>query len=122
MDEKRVRLRLEIEISREHFDEFERIALAMTVNSKKEPGTIAYEWCLSSDRRQCRLLETYADGAALVEHLTAQEEQELVPRLLEIAIIGDFEVYGDPGQEGEKILARFGAQIYAHWQGWDRGI
>ena len=34
----------------------------MIAGTQKEPGALAYEWHLSSDRTQCRLIETYADA------------------------------------------------------------
>lgn len=35
------------------FDAFETVAQEMIAGSRKEPGTLAYEWYLSGDRQSC---------------------------------------------------------------------
>ncbi len=68
----------------------------MIAGSQKEPGALGYDWCLSSDRRRCRILETYADANAVLAHLTGPVGQEFLPTILEASSINRFEVYGDP--------------------------
>jgi hypothetical protein len=70
---------------------------------------------LSSDRRRCRILETYADANAVLAHLTGPVVQELVPNILKASSITRFEVYGDPGPEASRMLAGFGAEIFELW-------
>ena len=98
-------------------DAFERIARVMSAESQKEPGTLAYEWCLSADRTRCRLYEAYIDPDAVIAHLRGPVVQDLVPKLLEAGSVAGFEVYGDPGPEASPMLAGFGAEIFAQWLG-----
>lgn len=87
----------------------------MLAATRREPGALGYDWCLSPDRRQCRLLETFANADAVVAHLTGPVVQEYVPKILAVAALDSFEVYGDPGPKGSAMLAEFGAAIYPHW-------
>jgi quinol monooxygenase YgiN len=97
--------------------EFENTVRAMIAASDREPGTLGYEWFLSGDRRQCRLIETYRDGDAALAHLTGPVVQKLVPQLLHAATLQRFEVYGDPGKKASEMLAGFGAAIFSPWHG-----
>lgn len=108
-----VRFTVSLSIAEGKLEEFERIAEAMLAGARKEPGTLGYDWYLGSDRRQCRLLETYADSAAALAHLTGAVVQEYVPKILGVSSLGGFEVYGDPGPQASAMLAGFGANIFS---------
>jgi quinol monooxygenase YgiN len=115
-----VRLAVDLAINEGRLDAFERIMQAMVVVSQKEPGTLGYEWFLNADRRRCRLLETYVDANALQSHLNGPAVHELVPKLLEVASVRGFEVYGDPGPKASAMLAGFGAEVFDFWSGLNR--
>ena len=120
MMKQRVRFTVDLAINEGKFDEFQGIAQAMIAGTQKEPGAIGYDWCLSSDRRRCRILETYADANAVLAHLTGPVVEELVPKILAASSTSGFEVYGDPGPEASRMLAGFGAEIFELWQGLSR--
>lgn len=107
-----VRFAVDLNINEGKFDEFEGIAQAMIAGTQKEPGALGYDWFLSSDRRRCRILETYADADAVLAHLTGKVVQEFVPKILGTSSLSRFEVYGDPGPKAAQMLAGFGAQIF----------
>ncbi|MFZ1052978.1 MAG: antibiotic biosynthesis monooxygenase [Candidatus Sulfotelmatobacter sp.] len=115
-----VRFTVYLTINEGKFDEFEGIAQAMIVGTQKEPGALGYDWYLSGDRRQCRILETYADADAVLAHVTGPVVQEFVPKILAASSISRFEVYGDPGPKAAQVLAGFGAQIFELWHGLSR--
>jgi len=115
MAKQAVHLVVEITIYGEKFDLFEGIAQEMVALSQNEPGTLRYDWYLSSDRRRCRLTETYADANALLTHFKGPAVQQLVPKLLENSRLERFEVYGDPGAEATEMLKGFGAEIFQPW-------
>ena len=120
MSTQRVYVLVELTVQESKFADFENIAQQMTAGSRNEAGTLGYEWHLSSDRKHCRLLETYADANALLTHFKGPVVQQLVPKALEFATVDRFEVYGDPGAEATAMLANFGTQIFDRWQGLDR--
>jgi quinol monooxygenase YgiN len=98
-------------------DSFEAIVQKMIANTQREPGALGYEWCLSADRKRCRIIETYADSDAVLAHLTGPAVQEGVPKMLETSSLNRFEVYGDPGSKAAAMLAGFGAEIFTPWRG-----
>jgi len=99
---------------------FERIAQEMAAGSKKEPGTLGYEWFMSIDHRRHRLIETYKDAAAVLAHFNGPVVRELVPKLLGTASVAGFEVYGDPGPKVREMVGGFGAEVFAFRYGLDR--
>ena len=115
MSNKIVRFTASLSIAEGKFAEFEKIAQSMLAGSREEPGTLVYDWCLSSDRRQCRLLEAHASADAVLAHLMGPVVQEYVPRLLGVSSLTSFEVYGDPGPKASTMLAGFGATIFSEW-------
>lgn len=115
-----VRFTVDLTINEGKLGEFEGIAQRMIAGTQKEPGALGYDWCLSSDRRRCRILETYADTDAVLAHMTGPVVQELVPKLLAFSSLNRFEVYGDPGPKAAQMLAGVGAEIFAVWHGVSR--
>jgi quinol monooxygenase YgiN len=115
-----VRFTVDLTINAGKFDTFESIAQAMIAGSQKEPGTLGYDWCLSGDRKRCRLVETYVDANAVLAHLTGPVVQELVPKLLEASSLSGFEVYGNPGPKAAQMLAGLRAEIFELWHGLSR--
>lgn len=120
MIEKVVRLAVEITVNEGQLEEFRSVARAMTAESEAEPGTLGYEWFSSADGKRCRLLETYADAAAVLAHFTGPVVTELVPRMVPLCRIDRFEIYGDPGPQVTQMAAGFGAQFFAYWAGLNR--
>jgi len=117
MTKHEVRFTVSLKINPDKFDAFEHVAQTMIADTQKEAGAIGYDWCLSSDRKQCRLVETYVDANAVAAHLTGPVVQELVPKLLEVSSISGFEVYGDPGPKATDMLVGLGAKIFPLWRG-----
>jgi len=111
---------VDLNIHEGKFDSFERIAREMIASTRQEAGALGYEWCLSADRKRCRIIETYADSDAVLAHLTGSAVQQGVPKMLEMSSISRFEVYGDPGPKAAAMLAGFGAEIFAPWCGFRR--
>jgi quinol monooxygenase YgiN len=99
---------------------FERIAEEMRAGTEKETGTHNYEWFFSKDRTRCRLFEAYADANAVLAHLEGPAVQELVPKLLEVSSVSNFEIYGDPGSKSAEIVTPLGAEIFNFWRGLTR--
>ena len=120
MSEHTVRFIVDLTINERQFEAFEAIARTMIAGTQKEPGALGYDWCLSSDRKRCRIVETYADQNAVLAHLTSPVVRELVPKLFQTATLNCFEVYGDPGAKSAEILAGVGAEIFPLWRGLSR--
>lgn len=115
MASSRVHFIVDLKITDGKFANFEATVQTMIAGSQKEPGTLAYDFFLSGDRKQCRLLETYVDGSAALAHINGPVVQELVPKLLESSSLTSFKAYGDPGAKASEILAKVGAEIMPQW-------
>jgi quinol monooxygenase YgiN len=120
MLEEVVRLSVEATIHAGALGAFEAVAKAMTEVSEAEPGTLGYEWFFSADRKQCRLLETYANADAVEAHFRGPAVTELVPRMIPLCTMDRFEIYGEPGPQVSAIAASFGARIFNYWAGMSR--
>ncbi len=120
MNDETVRFTVALSIAEGKLEAFEAIARTMVAGSEAEAGTLVYEFCLSDDRKRCRLVEKYVDADATVAHLTGPVVLELVPKLLEVSTISGFEVYGDPGPKAAEMMIAMGAEIFEHWHGFSR--
>jgi quinol monooxygenase YgiN len=115
MEDQVVYLLVDININDGKFAEFEALAEEMSAGSLEEEGTLGYEWYISADHTRVRLVETYEDAAAVLAHFSGPVVQQLVPKMMQVASVTRFEVYGDPGPKMTQNLAAFGAQIYQNW-------
>ena|SRR5271166_1892768 len=102
------------------FDSFDAVAQEMIAHTRNEPGALCYEWCLSADRKRCRIVETYSDSDAVLAHINGPAVQDGVPKLLQSSTLDRFEVYGDPGPQATAMLKGLGAEIFAAWSGFSR--
>jgi len=73
-----------------------------------EPGTLAYEWSISKDGKQCHIHEWYKDSAATVAHLITFKAN-YAARLMSMGVATRFVVYGNPDSSVNEALEGFGA-------------
>ena len=115
-----VRLNVDLTVKDSQLDEFKKVALAMTAGSEWEQGTLGYEWFSSADGRQWRLLEIYADAAAVLAHFKGPVVTELVPKLAALCTVDRFEIYGDAGPQVTQMAGALGARTFAYTTGLTR--
>jgi quinol monooxygenase YgiN len=120
MLEQVVRLTVNMTVNEGKLDAFKSIAQSMTEASRSEPGTLGYEWFASADGKRFRLVETYADAAAVEAHFMGPVVQQGVPKLAALCTVDGFEIYGDPGPKVAEMAAGFGASVFSHWLGINR--
>jgi quinol monooxygenase YgiN len=109
---KAVYFHLSLKINEGKTDAFRKIVDEMTALTKAESGALGYEWYLSADASRCRLVETYADEAAVMAHITGTAVRDVLPQLLQVSTITSFEVYGDPGAKAAASLTASGAELF----------
>ena len=73
-----------------------------------EPSTLAYQWSISGDGKQCHTYEWYRDSAATVAHLTGFKAN-YAARLMSLGVATRFVVYGNPDSSVREALEGFGA-------------
>jgi quinol monooxygenase YgiN len=116
MPGKSVHFSVSLTIAEGKLAEFEKVVEVMLADSRREPGILGYDRYLRGDQRQCRLLETYVDSAAVLAHLTGPAVRQGVPKLLAVSSLNSFEVYGDPGPKAAAMLDGFGATLFSEWR------
>ena len=84
-----------------------------------EPGTLAYEWFISGDGKQCHTHERYRDSAATVAHLTSFKANHAA-RLMSMGAATRFVVYGNPDSSVREALEGFGAAYLSPLHGFVR--
>jgi quinol monooxygenase YgiN len=100
--------------------EFESTVRQMVAETKQEHGTLVYEFYVTEDAAECRLLEGYVDNDAAAAHLTGPVVTGLVPKLLESATLEAFEVYGRTSPQLVEIVADFRAKLFGIVDGFRR--
>jgi len=110
-----VRFSVSLSITEGKLEAFEKLAEAMLAATRRNPGALGFDWYLSSDRRHCRLLETYADADAVITQMNGPVVHEFIPKMLAVATLDSFDVCGDPGPKASAMLAGFGAAFFAPW-------
>jgi quinol monooxygenase YgiN len=58
-----------------------------------EPETTLYKWYIDESNQRCYLVETMVSGESMLQHL--QNIGSVLPALLSIAPITEWEIYGD---------------------------
>jgi quinol monooxygenase YgiN len=84
-----------------------------------EPGTLAYEWSISGDGKQCHTYEMYQDSAAAVAHLKSFKKN-YAARLMSLGVATRFVVYGNPDSSVREALEGFGAVYMSPLGGFTR--
>ncbi len=88
-------------------DQFTTLAKEMAdANAADEPGTLSYQVFITADGARVHFCERFVDSAAVMAHV-ARFGQNFATRLLELATVTRFEIYGDPNDEVKTMLAGF---------------
>jgi quinol monooxygenase YgiN len=121
MSTNRIRLVVDLNIYEGKFAEFEAIAKQMVAESEQEPGTLGFHFLLSADGQRCRLVEGYADQAAITAHfIDGPAVHQHIQQLIQVALPTRMEIYGDPGPKVAAMASTFAVEIFTSWIGFDR--
>jgi hypothetical protein len=85
-----------------------------------EPDTINYQFYLNRDGTECIVNETYANSEAALAHNTGVASQTILPKVSIVSRISRLDVYGNPSDELQKVLASFHPHIYNRLAGFSR--
>lgn len=97
---------LELEVQPGKLADFKKLAEEMVESTRKEAGTLAYEWTLGPDGKTCHIHERYADSAAVLAHLGAFGSK-FADRFLAALRPTRFVVHGKPDAKAKEALAGF---------------
>ncbi len=110
---------LQVSIRDGRFDEFKALMEEMVESTRKESGTLAYEWFLSEDSKSCHIYERYSDSDAVMTHL-ANFGSNFADRFVECVEPKSMIVYGEPADEVRTALDAFGAEFLSSFGGFSR--
>ena len=85
-----------------------------------KPDTINYQFYINSDGTKCIVHETYANSEAAFAHSASVDSQTILPKIFSVSRISGFAAYGNPSEELQKVLTRFGSNTYNLFAGFSR--
>lgn len=116
---KKIQVSAHMKIRPGKLEDFKRQAGAIIAQAKaKDPGTLRYDWFLSSDKTECEVREVYESSEALLAHVLNVREH--IRTLFDkFATDHSIVIYGDPSPEILQKAATMGVKVkvYSFLQG-----
>ena len=121
MDQNQIHFRAEFIIEEAKIEGYKKLILEMSrMVEANEPSTTNDEFYLNKDETKCIVHETYTNSEAVLAHNNSVASQTILPKIFSVAKISRFDVYGNPSEELQKVLASFGVQTYDLFAGFSR--
>ena len=95
---------LELDVHAGGLESFRALMLEMVAAANREPGTLNYEWNISTDGRVCHIYVRYRNCAAVMDHM-ASWDGNFSRRFTALATITRMSVYGAPDAQVKAALA-----------------
>ena len=106
MEHNQIHFRVEFTIEEGKIEEYKKLIQEMSrVVEDNEPDTINYQFYLNRSETKCIAHKTYANSEAALAHNTGVASQTILPKIFSISRITSFDVYGNPSEELQKVLA-----------------
>jgi quinol monooxygenase YgiN len=116
-----IEFRAEFTIQEGKVEEYKKLVQEMSrVVEANEPDTINYQFYLNRDETKCIVSERYANSEAVFAHSNGVASRTILPKIFNVSRISRFEVYGNPSEELQKVLASFSPQTYNLFTGFSR--
>ncbi|WP_162601742.1 putative quinol monooxygenase [Occallatibacter savannae] len=110
--------RIEVEVLAGKQEEFQAVVSDLIPSSKKEPGTLDYDWYFDGERRVCHTYERYRDSDAVIAHATTFGAQ-FAERFRRCCRQISLDVYGSPSEAARGLLSKYDASFFERWQGFE---
>jgi quinol monooxygenase YgiN len=98
------------------FEEFKALVRPIVEATKLEKGCLSYEYNISDDRSAVHIAERFRSSRAAVDHVQ-NTFGPFAARFMELASLVSFTVYGEPDEEGRKVLDGFNAVYLSNFDG-----
>jgi quinol monooxygenase YgiN len=116
-----IHFRAEFSIEQGKIEEYKKLIKEISkMVEANELDTMNYQFYLNEDETKCIVYETYVNSEAALAHNDGIASRTILPKIFSLAKVSRFEVYGDPSEELEKLLASFGAEIFSLFAGFSR--
>jgi quinol monooxygenase YgiN len=97
---------VEVAVAPEHLDKFLELMGELVEVTRREPGTLRYEWLFTGDRTTCHIRETYADGPAFLAHFSVFVTT-YAGRFVTLGKTTRVVMYADPPADVREAVASF---------------
>jgi quinol monooxygenase YgiN len=101
------------------YEEFKTLVSAIVEATKKESGTLAYQYSVNADQSVVHIYERYRDSDAFVSHVE-QTFGAFAERFLSLVTVSSLVVYGTPNAAARKALDTFNASYMTLFDGFSR--
>jgi quinol monooxygenase YgiN len=116
-----IHFRAEFSIEQGKIEEYKKLIKEMSkMVEANEQDTMNYQFYLNKDETKCIVYETYVNSEAALAHNDGVASRTILPKIFSLAKVSRFEVYGDPSEELENLLASFGAETFSLFAGFSR--
>jgi quinol monooxygenase YgiN len=116
-----IQFRAEFTIEQRKIQECKKLIQEMSrMVEANEPDTINYQFYLNKDETKCIVNETYVSSEAALAHNNGVASRTVLPRIFSLAKLSRFDVYGNPNEELQKLLANLGAETFNLFAGFSR--
>ena len=121
MSHEQIQLIVEFSIEQGKTEQFNQYINEMTKSVElDEPGALRYQWYMGQENT-CIVTENYANSNAVLAHFKGRGVQTiLVPKILSVAKITRFEVFGNQSKELLAALTKFNSRNYGYLTGFSR--
>ena len=110
MEHNQIHFRAEFIIDEGKVEEYKEIIQEISrIVKANELSTTNYEFYLNKDQTKCIVHVTYTNSEAALAHNNSVASHTILPKIFDVAKISSFDVYGNPTEELQKLLASFGA-------------
>ncbi|GGG13972.1 hypothetical protein GCM10010924_48910 [Rhizobium wenxiniae] len=108
-----------VKVKPNYFEAFREVVRPLVEETRREEGSLAYEYHVDGGRTAIHIIEHYLSSAAVVYHVTKTFSQ-FAERFTALASVSSFVVYGDPNLEARAILDGFGAVYLSNFDGFTK--
>ena len=116
-----IHVRAEFTIEKVKIKEFKKLIQDMSrMVEDNEPNTINYQFYLNRSERKCMVHETYTNSDSVIAHITGVASKTILPKIFNISKLNRLDVYGNPSEELQKVLASFDSQTFNRFTGFSR--
>jgi quinol monooxygenase YgiN len=123
MKDSRIHVRAELTVEEGKIEEFKKLVQDMCrAVEAKELETTNYQFYLYGAEPKCIVWETYTSSEAALAHINGAASQTILPKIFNISKMTRVEVYGEPSEELQKIIANSSPITYNLFIGFSRCI
>ena len=116
-----IHIRAEFTIEKGNIEEFKKLIQEMSRTvENSEPNTINYQFYLNRSERKCMVHETYTNSESVLAHITGVASKTILPRIFNISKLNRLDVYGNPSEELQKVIASFDSETFNLFTGFSR--